>query len=353
MSGAQPAPGASGLLKPMAPFIRDEWYVAAFSDEVADAPLGRTICGEAVVLFRAAGGAVAVLEDRCSHRKFPLSRGKVIAGGVLQCGYHGACFDGAGSCVSIPGRDVILASFNLRHYPVIERDGVIFVWMGAVAAADRARPPDWHRNVAADWTAVRGRHRMPANYQLVLDNLLDLTHVAFIHKMLGGPGITENPLEFSVDGETVHTFRMMRNVEVPGIYAAMGRTGKIDRWQKQRVAAPSYVYFESGAEPVGSNRPAGHPHHVVIQGVTPETETSTHYFWTVARSFARGDETVSRALYDITSDAFDEDVAALEAQQRSIDADRSGRPFGAFACDAAGLAVRRILARRLAREAPG
>jgi len=342
--------GYQDLMRPGAAFLRDEWYVAAFSHEVAAGPLGRTICGEPVVLFRRYDGSVAALEDRCGHRRYPLSLGKVI-GDRLRCGYHGACFSGTGACVAIPGQDTVPASFNVRAYLTHEAHGVISLWLGDGALADPALIPDWRLNADPEWAAVRGLHRMPANYQLVLDNLLDLTHVAFIHKMLGGPGITENPLEFSVEGDVVQTQRMMRNVDIPGIYAAMGRTGRIDRWQKQLVCAPSYVYFESGAEPVGSNNPPSHPHHVVIQGITPESETSTHYFWSVSRHFAIEDEAISKAFRDISGDAFDEDVAALGAQQRSIDSDRSGRPLGAFICDAAGTAVRRIVARKIAAEA--
>ncbi len=336
-------------MRPMAPFIRDQWYVAAFGEELAAVPLGRTICGESIALFRRGDGAVAALQDRCSHRWYPLSLGRIV-GDALQCGYHGARFDGAGRCVLIPGQESIPASFDIRSYPTHERDGVIFVWLGDAARADPTVIPDWRLNAAPDWATVRGIHRMPANYQLVLDNLLDLTHVAFVHKNLGGPGVTDNPLQFSTDGDTVHTFRMMRDVELPGLFKALGKSGRFDRWQKQTVRAPSYVYFEAGAEPVGSNNPPADPHHVVIQGVTPETETSTHYFWSVARHFAVEDEATSKAMRDISSDAFDEDVAVLAAQQRSIDSDGANRPLGAFVCDAAGTAVRRVLARKLAEE---
>ncbi|HEY5208442.1 MAG TPA: aromatic ring-hydroxylating dioxygenase subunit alpha [Stellaceae bacterium] len=341
----------NGLMQPIAPFIRDQWYVAAFSEELTTAPLGRKICGEPLVLFRRADGTVAALEDRCSHRRYPLSLGRIV-GNELQCGYHGARFDGAGRCIAIPGQDSIPNSFNLRAYAVREQDGVVFLWPGDPARAAADATPDWRRNAAPDWATVRGLHRMPANYQLVLDNLLDLTHVAFVHKNLGGPGVAENKLEFSVEGEIVNTFRMMRNVELPGLFNALGKTGTFDRWQKQIVRAPGYVYFEAGAEPAGSNNPPTQPNHIVIQGITPETATATHYFWATARAFAIDDAALSKTMRAITSDAFDEDVAVLAAQQRSIDDNPSDRPLGAFACDAAGIAVRRILARQRAAEDP-
>ncbi|MCL2429731.1 MAG: aromatic ring-hydroxylating dioxygenase subunit alpha [Alphaproteobacteria bacterium] len=342
-------PRGRDILAPLAPPILGQWYVAAFRDEVTTAPLGRTICNKPVVLYRRENGTVAALEDRCSHRRYPLSRGKV-AGDLLRCGYHGAAFDADGRCVAIPGQEAIPASLNLRAYPVAERDGVIFLWPGDAADADPESLPDWHVNEAAEWATVRGIHHMPANYQLVLDNLLDLTHVQFVHRNLGGPGVAESPLQFSVDGDVVNTFRMMRNVELPGIFKALGKTGRFDRWQRQIVRAPAYVYFEAGAEAAGSDDPPREPHHVVVQGITPETDSTTHYFWATARHFAIDDDDVSAAMRAITVDAFDEDVAVLAAQQRSIDQDDADRPLNAFACDAAGLAVRRILARMIGAQ---
>ena len=138
MTVTQPAPRAADLMAPMAPFIRDEWYVAAFAAELAAAPIGRTICGEPIALFRRADGGVVALEDRCSHRRYPLSRGKIV-GNELQCLYHGARFDGAGRCVAIPGQDMVPASFNLRAYPTHEQDGVVFLWPGDAAKARGAR----------------------------------------------------------------------------------------------------------------------------------------------------------------------------------------------------------------------
>ncbi|HVV92934.1 MAG TPA: aromatic ring-hydroxylating dioxygenase subunit alpha, partial [Hyphomicrobiales bacterium] len=322
--------------------VRAAWYVAAYADELGAEPLARTICGEEIVLFRRGDGRPAALVDRCAHRKFPLSLGTIV-GDTLQCGYHGARFDGDGVCRLIPGQESIPHSLAVRAYPVREVDGIVLIWMGDPAAAGAAPLPDWRLNDAEGWTTVRGRHVFQANYQLVLDNLLDLTHIAFVHKMLKGPGIVENALDFSVEDETVTTYRMMRGVELPGIYRAMGKSGTWDRWTKQTVQAPGYVYFETGAEIAGANTPPGPPHHVVIQGITPETERTTHYFWSVARSFALGDPDTSRAFFDISRDAFDEDAAVLAAQQRAVDADRSGRPLGAFAADGAGLAVRRIV----------
>ena len=110
-------------------FLRNYWYVAALDEEVRDRPLGRTILGEPVVLFRTADGALHAFEDRCPHRQLPLSMGKIV-GDALQCHYHGLRFDGSGKCVRVPGQDHIPQNARVRTYPVVERYRWIWIWMG-------------------------------------------------------------------------------------------------------------------------------------------------------------------------------------------------------------------------------
>src|SRR5262245_23096571 len=104
------------------PFLRDQWYVAAMSAEVTDAPLGRTICNEPIVLFRPSSGGIAALEDRCPHRKAPLSLGR-MCDGHIECAYHGIQFDGGGVCRLIPSQHAIPRGLTARSYPVVDRRG--------------------------------------------------------------------------------------------------------------------------------------------------------------------------------------------------------------------------------------
>ncbi len=211
--------------------------------------------------------------------------------------------------------------------------------------------PDWRLNAASDWATVRGLHHFPANYQLVLDNLLDLTHVQFVHKNLGGPGVAENPLTFSVDGDVVNTFRMMRDVELARHFQGAGQERQIRPLAEANRAGAGLCLFrsrrrarrlEQSAGRAASRRDPGH--HAGDRNLDPLFLGDGAAF----RRRRRG--RFPKKMRAITVDAFDEDVAVLAAQQRSIDADRSGRPLNAFACDAAGLAVRRILARKIAAE---
>ena len=124
-------------------FIRNAWYVAAWADEIGEAPLGRRICGEPVVLFRDRENRVAALLDMCCHRGAPFHIGKVVEQG-LQCGYHGLIFDHSGTCVHVPGQDRIVDRTRVRCFPVVERDAVVWIWMGDPALADPAKIPDYH-----------------------------------------------------------------------------------------------------------------------------------------------------------------------------------------------------------------
>ena len=329
-------------------FIKDAWYVAAGAGEVGGRPLGRTICGEPVVLFRTSGGNVAAISDFCPHRKYPLSRGEVVRG-QIQCGYHGLRFDGEGRCVHIPSQEAIPEhGLNARRYPVVERHGLIFLWIGDDGAADETRLPDWSWNTDPEWTAVYGYHYVKTSYLLLIDNLQDLSHLPFVHNVtFGGAGFAENPISVEIVDEVVKSRR-----EIPGgpqsvLVRATGRfdhDGPIDRWQTSEFYLPSYVLVLLGAGEVGGEVT---PHHAVINSVTPETQTTSHYFWSVARRFGLRDDAVSDLFRDITHRAFDEDQLVLEAQQQAILEDRSGNPLAAVQADRAGLAARRLIASRL------
>ncbi|MET0922285.1 MAG: aromatic ring-hydroxylating dioxygenase subunit alpha [Xanthobacteraceae bacterium] len=335
----------------MGPFLRNQWYTAAISAELGDKPLARTICNEPLVIYRCGDGQVAALTDRCPHRKAPLSAGEVI-GNDIQCGYHGIRFGADGACTHVPGNAPIGRNFRARSFPVRDMHGLIFVWLGEASLADPALIPDFSENVRPDWAGVSGTIHVKGNYQLLLDNILDLTHVVFVHKTtLAGGGVTDTPLEVSVDGDVVRAQRLMRNVDSAPIYqAARGLHGKIDRWQFLEFRPPIYVRVTLGAREAGSDTPYGTPTHVVLNSFTPETERTTHYFWSTVRSWALDDDKVSKIYKDMTDLAFAEDTRMVEMQQALIDSDPSGAPLVSLAFDRAGVAARRIIRRKLEEE---
>lgn len=337
------------------PFLRNQWYTAATSDEIGNKPFARTICNEPVVMFRREDGSVVALEDRCPHRMAPLSIGEVV-GDEIQCGYHGAKFRGDGACTMIPSqKDLpIPRGFGVRSFPVIERAALVFIWTGDPAKADPALIPEWvNRNTDDGWKAVYGYHHVKGHYQLVIDNLLDLSHVTYTHKTtLAGPGVDDTPMEVAQDGDVVRTSRVIRNVDPAPIHRAIkGFTGKIDRWQNSEFRAPVYILVTLGAEHAGTCETLQEPTHLVINSATPETDSTTHYFWSVTRPFALDNEELSRKFKEITYTAFDEDAVVIEAQQKRIETERTGAALVNFRGDRGGVAARRIVAKKLQEEA--
>jgi vanillate monooxygenase len=337
----------------MTQFLRNQWYVAAQSTEIEAKPFARRVLGEPLVLFRRGDGVVAALEDRCPHRKAPLSAG-VVLGDEIQCAYHGARFRSDGSCAlfpshpSGPGR-----GFVARSYPVLERHALVFVWMGEAARADPALLPDWSANTAPGWKAVHGYRHIRGHYQLVVDNLLDLTHLPFVHKAtLAQPGMVEAPTKVEVRGNEVHTLRVMRGVDPAPIHRVVRKfEGKVDRWQTSDFRPPAYIGITLGLRPAAPGElRMDEVSHMVINSITPESETSAHYFWSLTRRFALEDEEVSRQFREMTGAAFEEDAVLIEAQQRNIESDASGRPLASFREDQAGVAARRVIARLLEEE---
>jgi len=338
-------------------FLRNYWYAAARSDEVTDAPFGRTMLGEPVVLFRAKDGSVAALEDRCPHRKAPLSMGRMVDG-KIQCMYHGAQYTGDGVCTLIPSQSgKIMPGFAARPYPVIEANGFIFVWIGDAAKADAALIPDMTPyGPNAGTGVVHGYMHIKANYLLLVDNLLDLTHIAFLHEStLGASGsaaLLEGEMEFEVGGENVRTLRIMRD-QVPTFFAkATGKfegQGNLDRFTITNFWAPSYLELQLCNAPASENLAmCDIPHHRVYHCITPETGGSVHYYWTMAWYEKPDDTGIAELFYNATKTAFDEDLPMLEAQQRNIETDPSQSPLVNFEGDKAGVAARRIVQQKLA-----
>ena len=333
-------------------FLRNQWYVAATAHEIKERPIARTICDESIVIFRASSGEVSALEDRCPHRKAPLSLGTVV-GDTIQCGYHGARFNGSGRCVDIPSQQdlPIPAIFNAKSYVVREIHDLVFLWVGDSHRADPELIPDWSRNTAKGWTAIHGYHHVRCNYQLINDNLLDLSHTQFVHPTtLAGPGVNETPMELKIDGDVVRTGRTIRNTDPTPMHLKLGLSGKVDRYQWSDFMAPCYTLVILSAEPVGETQNIGQPLFIVMNSAVPETAHTTHYFWSVARCRLIDDADLTLKYKRLVSEAFDEDKAVIEAQQRMVESDSSNTPLAVFRGDRGGVAARRIIMRKMTQE---
>jgi len=306
------------------PFVLDRWYVAGFSWELEDKPVARTLLSRPMVLFRTPGGEVGALEDRCCHRELPLSCGTLEARG-LRCGYHGLLFNPAGSCVEIPGQDKIPSKARVRAYPLRERDQILWVWIGSTPEAQPAdEPPAYGFHSDPDYKFGGDVYHYDAPYQLIHDNLLDLSHLGYVHlKTIGGnAGIHMNAaLKVQQDGDVVRVIRHMPDSDPPPTYAqAWPFKGRIDRWQEVEFHL-SHVLVWTGAMDAGTGEltdPARQGFHMRgFHGVTPETETSAHYFWTIATNPHADREDVTQLVVDQTAATFEEDKVVIEAQYRN------------------------------------
>jgi vanillate O-demethylase monooxygenase subunit len=331
-------------------FLRNYWYVAALDHEVRDKPLGRTILGEPVVLFRTPDGALGACEDRCPHRRLPLSMGKMV-GDTLQCHYHGLRFDRSGRCVKVPGQDLIPQSARVRTYPVVERYHWIWIWMGDPALADPAKITDYHWLDDPNWGAKASYLHVEANWQLIVDNLLDLTHLAFVHETtIGNMALVEHAaVKVQRSHDNVVVTRWIIDQPAPPTFVKVGKfTGNVDRWQIIVYVPPAFLRLDVGATPTGTGAPEGRRVNGIqmrnLNAITPETETTSHYFWGQAHDFDVNNPETTEKVFQQIRTAFLEDVAVFTAQQRSI-TQRPDAPQVDINADAGGLQARRIVDR--------
>lgn len=336
-------------------FLKNGWYAAAWSHELKEKPLARTYLGEKVVLFRTEDGVPAALEDRCCHRAAPLSKGEVV-GDRLACGYHGLQFSTDGRCVLIPGQDRIPPKACVRSYPMVERWGALWIWMGQRELADPDKIPDLYWLQSDEWTATPGYIHLKANYQLLVDNLLDLTHVTYVHRntIAGDPREATVPTKVEALEDGVKVGRMMIDFVPPPLFAkAGGFTGNVDRWQWVTWRAPSNVYLDVGAAPTGTGAPEGdRSQGITIWSthlITPETDTTTHYLFCYSRNFKVGDPEMSKLLFEGSKKTFLEDADMLEAEQRNLNGG-SLEGLVDIAADAAQLRARRMLRQMIEAE---
>ena len=339
-------------------FPKNTWYVACTPNEIDDKPLGRKICGEAIVFYRGADGQVAALEDFCPHRGAQLSLGTVCEG-KLVCGYHGLVMGCDGKTVSMPGQRV--GGFPaIRSFPVVERYGFIWVWTGDAALAEPAKIHhlEWADNPA--WAYAGGLYHIHCDYRLMIDNLMDLTHETYVHTTsIGQKEIDEAPVSTKTEGEQVVTSRYMENVMAPPFWRANLRGNNladdvpVDRWQVCRFTPPSHIMIEVGVAHAGKGGynadPKDKVHSIVVDFITPETETSMWYFWGMARKFNPKDKALTAQIREGQAKVFAEDTAVLEAQQRNL-SKHPGRKLLMLNIDAGGVQSRRILDKMIAQE---
>lgn len=347
-------------------FLRNTWYVAANAYELdAGQPkagvVSRTICGEQVAMFRNADGSIAAIHDRCPHRFVPLSMGKRV-GDSLQCGYHGLRFDGSGACVEAPhDDDNQKARACVKGYAAIERDKLIWLWMGEAAQANPDLIPAFSFFSETDkYTSCQGYSHIKGNYQLIADNLLDLSHIHYLH-----PGIHEgsNFEDFTNkvqrDGDTVWSMLWRHHYHIDAakrpLFGMDGDAEDVEGQGHARWDAPGVLFVDTAFWDHGKTIDDGWrtPNAHLI---TPETATTSHYFWGSGRNFARDNEQFTLGTAATMKNVFEtQDGPMVEAQQRDMgdSTDFLDHKPIILKADAAGVLARRIMQQKIRAEHAG
>ena len=343
-------------------FVRNAWYVAAWDHEVKRLDMmRRVILGDAVLLYRTRSGQAVALEDRCCHRQAALSQGRLV-GDNVECGYHGFTYAPDGACIRIPDTDRIPPGARVRSYPIVERQHLIWIWMGDPDLADPEAIADFPWLDNDDWRFRGERLELNANYMLLVENLCDLSHLPFVHKStLASTAIPKNdiPVKHERANDTVRVDRWVMDSDLPPYFtllAGMNRETQVDRWMHLEFTPPSLVTVDIGAAPAGDGAMDGNRDTAAMTRnmnfITPETTRSTHYFWAQAEDFGIDDPTVAEADFNLTHKAFLEDIAMIEGQQRNLDLDPELRRVD-VPTDAGGIQARRIVDDMIAAEQAG
>ena len=340
------------------PFLKNTWYVAANAYELEADKVTRKICNEQIVMFRQSDGKSGAMIARCPHRFEPLSMGKRI-GDTLQCAYHGLRFDGSGACVEAPhDDDSQKARACIKGYAAVERHNLIWIWMGEAADANPDLIPDF--GFLADtekYTSCQGYSYLKGNYQLISDNLLDLSHIHYLH-----PGIHEgsNFEDFTNkvkrEGDTVYSMLWRHHYHVDAakrpFFGMPGDAEDVEgqghaRWDAPGVLFVDTAWWDHGSDiEHGVQTPNAHL-------ITPETETTSHYFWGSGRNFARDMEAVTTMTAAQMKNVFEtQDGPMVEAQQADMgdSTDFLDHKPIILKADAAGVLARRIMKQKIRAE---
>jgi len=345
-------------------FLRNYWYVAADAHEITDVPFPRTILNEPIVFWRKTDGTPVAMEDRCCHRLMPLRKGHVASDRIV-CHYHGLQFNADGQCVHVPGQTTIPPGAQVKTYPVVERYKWLWIWMGdpALANPDEITPFPWkdHPEFGDKGTYFHVR----ASAQLVVDNLLDLSHLAFVHQSTIGNYATAEKADtrtFKTDN-SVTVARWIVDAPPPPTYVkAGGFTTNVDRWQIMHWTPPYFVRLFTGAAPgaaegkdfgftdLNTSTPKGGIGLRNLDAMTPETENTCHYFWSQAHDIKPITPERNHMIYNQILTAFHQDWEVFEWQQKMFDREGGNPKTIDINVDAGLLASRKIMDRLFAEE---
>lgn len=338
-------------------FLRNVWYPFAWSEEVGRELFARTLLGEPIVAYRKQDGVAIAMEDTCPHRFAPLHRGQLV-GDSVQCPYHGLRFNEQGQCVHNPhGDGKIPAAARIKSYPLTERDTLLWIWMGQPEEADPTRIVDFSFLNEPKHAYTRGHvMHMPLRIELMLDNLLDLTHAHYLHPAnLGSAAVGKGRMTVRQVGNTVRAENIYPDGLPAAVFSATGACPPdkpVDYWVDVRWDAPACMHFDAGVTPAGRPRSEG----ALLssaQLLAPESETSTHYFWRMYRNYLCDQRELTAVIEAAVEEAFatEDEPMILAVQQRMAGKDLWSLKPVLLGTDSGAVRVRRLLEQMQAAEA--
>jgi vanillate O-demethylase monooxygenase subunit len=309
------------------PYVRNAWYVAAWSCDIETAsPLAVSILGEPVVIWRGENGTLSALEDRCVHRLAPLSLGR-CEGANLRCMYHGILFAPGGQALEIPGQDLVPAKARVRAYPVIDRHDWVWVWMGDPARADEALIPPAIGISEPDWVLGHGQLDYAAEAGLVCDNLLDFSHLSYVHAQSfgAGPEFAQHQPKIT---QLERGVRVSRWLPQQADNRRNPHDKPVDTYQSYDFLIPGVLLMWSANYPAGAAAQLGDTAppmddalsglNFTSQAVTPTGDGTARYFFSWGPHCRDGDAAKRDMMMAMAGQAFAEDKVMIEAQHRVI-----------------------------------
>ncbi len=337
------------------PYPREQWWVAAYGAEIGRSLMARDILGERVLLYRTQDGTAVALSGICPHRAFPLEMGRLV-GDAVQCGYHGFTFGSDGACHKVPSQPGVPGHASLRRYPVVERGGMVWVWTGAPDRADPALLPDHDRIGlgAPGWTVdYQEMVTIEARYTLLIENLLDLSHVTFIHTQTipGGEKVAALPVDVVQDGDRLTVRRKAVGMPANPMIRAQfpGQEGAVDQEFDAEYCGPCLIRTGGTISDHATGQTLGTQN--FIHMITPAMPGRFHYFVATTRDFGADNRALSAMNLAMGERIQPEDVAAITAIEQVL---RSGTTLPreiSARVDNGALRVRRLLEAQIRAEA--
>ena len=339
--------------------VRNRWYIAAFAREISRDPIERTILGKPVALYRREDGPPVAMYGLCPHRYYPLAQGKV-RGDALVCGYHGFVFDADGKCIEVPSQGTG-AGFCQPTYPIVEQGPLCWIWMGDADKCDPALIPPYDdfglgqpgwRYSSENYFHLKGRA------QLLIDNLMDLTHLPYVHHHIGGGEAMANPKIREEDSPA--SYRVVRMGKLP--WTAFNALVWLEENAYEGLADFDQLTDFYGPEFIRTGFPIytrvpGHDDvppalgtlHI-MHGITPETETSCHYFGFSTRNFRLDDKRLDHFQYESDCKIRQQDVDAIEAVEARLEEAAQRQRELLVKADGPAVKVRRLIQQMLVHE---